>query len=167
MILRVAGIELEFLAKAAHLRVDAAVETCRRTTARQIEQLIAIEHTLRPLDQCNQQIVFAGAQRHRDAIIAQERACAGVQTPAVEMVTLGLLLGISLRRCFLAAAQDGFDPRDQLAAAERLREVIVGPHLQADDAVDLLALGGQHDDRDVRFRAKRRGRAKARPRPAA
>ena len=54
----------------------------------------------------------------------------------------------------LAAAQNGFDPRDQFAAAERLREVIVGPHLQANDAVDLLALGGQHDDRDVRFGAK-------------
>ena len=71
------------------------------------------------------------------------------------MVALGFLLGVSLRHCILAAAQDGFDPRDQLAAAERLREVIVGPHLQADDAVDLLALSGQHDDRDVRLGAKR------------
>ena len=52
------------------MRVDAAVETRRRTTTRQIEQLIAIEHTLRSLDQCNQQIVFAGAQRHRDTIVA-------------------------------------------------------------------------------------------------
>src|ERR1019366_6856878 len=66
--LRVAGIDLEFFAKATHLRVDAAVETCRRTTARQIEKLVAIEHTLRSLDQRDQQIVFAGAQRHRDTI---------------------------------------------------------------------------------------------------
>ena len=87
------GSSLELLAQAADLRVDAAVETCRRTTARQIEQLIAIEHPLRPLDQRNQQIVFAGAQRHRDTIIAQERAGAGVQTPAVEMVAFGPLLG--------------------------------------------------------------------------
>jgi predicted phage terminase large subunit-like protein len=122
--LRVAGIEFEFLAEAAHLRVDAAVETCRRTTARQIEKLVAIEHTLRSLDQRDQQIVFAGAQRHRDTIIAQERACAGVQTPAVEMVTLGFLLGVSLRQFFLAAAQDRFNPRHQFSAAERFREVI-------------------------------------------
>ena len=69
------------------------------------------------------------------------------------MVTFGSLLGIPLRHVFLAAAQDGFDPRDQLSAAERLREVIVGPHLQADDAVNFLALSGQHDDRDVRLGA--------------
>ena len=28
-----------------------------------------------------------------------------------------------------------------------LREVVVGAHLEADDAIDVLALGGQHDDR--------------------
>ena len=50
MILRVAGIEFEFLAEATDLRVDAAVKTCCRTTARQIEKLIAIEHTLRSFD---------------------------------------------------------------------------------------------------------------------
>ena len=116
--------------------------------------MIAIEHTLRSLDQCNQQIVFAGAQRHRNTVIAKQRAGAGVQTPAVEMVTLGFLLRVFLRHCILAAAQDGFDPSDQLAAAEGLREVIVGSHFQADDTVDLLALRGQHDDRDVRLGAK-------------
>ena len=48
--LRVAGIKLELLAEAADLGVDAAVETCCRATARQIEKLVAIEHTLRSLD---------------------------------------------------------------------------------------------------------------------
>ena len=74
MILRIAGIEFELLAETTDLRVDAAVETCSRTTPRQIEQLIAIEHPLRSLDQRNQQIIFAGAQRHCDTIIAKERA---------------------------------------------------------------------------------------------
>ena len=44
-------------------------------------------------------------------------------------------------------AQHGVDARDQLARIERLGEVIVGAHLQADDAIDVLALGGEHDDR--------------------
>ncbi len=32
---------------------------------------------------------------------------------------------------------------------ERLGEVVVGAHLEADDAIDVVALGGEHDDRDV------------------
>ena len=74
MILGSLGSSLELLAETTDLGVDAAVETGSRTTARQIEQLVAIEHTLRSLDQCNQQIIFAGAQWHRDTIIAKERA---------------------------------------------------------------------------------------------
>ena len=43
--------------------------------------------------------------------------------------------------------EDGADPRDDLACAERLDHVVVGAELEADDAVGLLAAGGQHDDR--------------------
>jgi hypothetical protein len=35
----------------------------------------------------------------------------------------------------------------QLARVERLAQVVVGADFQADDAVDVLALGGEHDDR--------------------
>jgi hypothetical protein len=38
------------------------------------------------------------------------------------------------------------DARQQLARVERLGQVIVGADLEADDAVDILALGRQHDD---------------------
>ena len=44
---------------------DAAVEAERRPTARQIEQLIAGQDTLRPLGQDQQQIEFAGAQMNQ------------------------------------------------------------------------------------------------------
>ena len=53
-----------------------------------------------------------------------------------------------------AASQHGPDARDQLAAAERLGQVIVGAHLQSDHPVHLVALGGEHDDRDVRLGAQ-------------
>src|SRR3954447_23489558 len=45
------------------------------------------------------------------------------------------------------APQDGVDPRDELARRERLDDVVVGAEAQADDAVGLLALGGEQDDR--------------------
>ena len=47
-------------------------------------------------------------------------------------------------------AGHGADTRDELAEAERLDDVVVRPELEADDAVDLLALGGHDDDRHVR-----------------
>ena len=59
------------------------------------------------------------------------------------------------RRARAVAAKDGANSRDQFAAAERLRHIVVGAEFQSDDAIDLVALGGDHDDRDVGFGAQR------------
>ena len=59
------------------------------------------------------------------------------------------------RRAELAGAvarrppQHGAHPGDQLAQAVRLGDVVVGTDLEADDRVDLGALGGHHDDRHL------------------
>ena len=47
------------------------------------------------------------------------------------------------------AAQHRLDPQNHLARAERLRDVVVGAELETDDAVELLALGGEHDERQA------------------
>ena len=52
------------------------------------------------------------------------------------------------------AAQDGADAGGQFARVERLRQVIVGAEFQADDAVDIFAARGQHDDRDFALLAQ-------------
>jgi hypothetical protein len=44
------------------------------------------------------------------------------------------------------AAPHRADPRDQLPRGERLGQVVVGADPQADELVDLLGAGGQHDD---------------------
>jgi hypothetical protein len=49
----------------------------------------------------------------------------------------------------VGAAQDGADPQHQLPHAERLGQVVVRADLEADHPVDLLALGGQHEHRDL------------------
>ena len=43
------------------------------------------------------------------------------------------------------------DAGDQFARVERLGQVVVGAHFKPDDAVDLVAFGGEHDDRLLRF----------------
>ena len=55
----------------------------------------------------------------------------------------------------LAASQHRADPGDHLGAAERLDDVVVGAHLEADDAVELAPAGGQHHDRHVRVAPQR------------
>ena len=55
------------------------------------------------------------------------------------------------RRLLLAlrAPQDRLHAEQELAHAERLHDVVVGAELEADDAIDLLALRGEHDDLGV------------------
>ena len=46
----------------------------------------------------------------------------------------------------LGAAQRGLDARAELPHRERLGDVVVSPELESEHLVDLLRLGGQHDD---------------------
>ena len=62
------------------------------------------------------------------------------------------------------AAQHALDARHQLARVEGLGDVVVGAHLEADDAIDDRAGGRQHDDRD-RSRSARAGGARGSSRP--
>ena len=75
---------------------------------------------------------------------AQDAACR-LQAPSIEFI--GKRQIVPVRRDLGRAAQNSLDPRDQLARTEGLHDIIVGANLEADDAVDLRAHGGQHDDR--------------------
>jgi hypothetical protein len=59
------------------------------------------------------------------------------------------------------APQDGIDPRQQFARIERFRHVVVGSHFEADDAVEVLAARGEHDDRGLRGRPDASAEAQA------
>jgi hypothetical protein len=59
------------------------------------------------------------------------------------------------------ATQEGLDPRQQLAHAERLGQVVVGPHLQAHHAIHFVGARRQHQDRDVHLLAQNAAHLKA------
>ena len=48
-----------------------------------------------------------------------------------------------------ATTKDRPDPQEQLAHAKGLGHVVVGPELEADDAIDLLTARADHDDGDL------------------
>ena len=51
------------------------------------------------------------------------------------------------------AAQNGLDALDDQALGERLGDIVVGAHLEAEQLVDLFVLGGEEDDRHRRLLA--------------
>ena len=61
------------------------------------------------------------------------------------------------------AAEERFDPRRKFENAERFGEVVVGAHLQTEDAIDFRRFGGQHQDRQVLPFFARRSRQMASP----
>ena len=70
-----------------------------------------------------------------------------VQLERTDLVPAALMSGGAVRGRRAAGAQHRADAKDQLADAERLDDVVVGAQLEADHAIDLLALCGQHHDR--------------------
>ncbi len=54
-----------------------------------------------------------------------------------------------VREVAIGAAQERLDPAQELAQPERLGQVVVGAELEADDLVDLVVAGGQHEDRHL------------------
>src|SRR5262245_53481074 len=57
----------------------------------------------------------------------------------------------------LAAPEHGAHPGDELARAERLGDVVVGPELEPEELVELAVASGQDDDRGRPRRADRAG----------
>src|SRR4029079_8883674 len=78
----------------------------------------------------------------------QEVSLYDIESPSIEVILLRSFARFR-RGGVLAAPQDRLDARDQLAAAEGFGQVIVGPPFQADHAIDLVTLGGEHDDWDA------------------
>ncbi len=76
---------------------------------------------------------------------------AGVEPHVADLDDVG---GIDVELGHRNPPQRGAYPGDQLPQSERLRDVVVGTDLQADDRVDLGVARRHHDDRDARPRAQ-------------
>jgi hypothetical protein len=71
--------------------------------------------------------------------------CIEIEQPAAKPEGIGRHLRLGTAGiCIGAASQHGADTREQLAQVERLGDVIVGAHFEANHAVDDFAGGGQH-----------------------
>jgi hypothetical protein len=94
----------------------------------------------------DEQIELLVGERHRRAIDAHLPA-AGVHLDPVAHDDHRRLGSRRPRRGGAVPAQDGLDASDDLAWRERLDDVVVGPELQADHAIDLTVACGQEENR--------------------
>ncbi len=141
--------DLELLAQPLDVAVDGAVVDIDLLIISRIHQRITAFHHARPLCQRMQDEELGDGQYHRLALPG-----AGVaflihhELAALERAGL-LRRGFGRGLAGAGAAQDGAHALDQQTLRERLLDEVVGTHLQAEQLVDLVVLGGQEDHRQV------------------
>jgi len=145
---------------AADQHVDAALERAGVAALGEIEQAVARQHAARPFAEGAQQVELGAGHRHPRAGRIAQLAQAKIDPPA-QKGEGGRAIGGADGLGGGLAAQHRVDPRQQFARIERLGQVIVGAHFQPENAVDVLAARGQHDDRHLRFRADLAAQAEA------
>src|ERR1043166_5687053 len=145
---RFARVGFDQPAQARNLHVYAAVEGLELAPAGELHQFVARERLARVLDQRLQQRELTGGERH---VGAPTREIAGTQVEG-ERAERDAFVGHARRAGRggrTAAAQNRVDARHQLARVERLGQIVVRAHFQADDAIDLVAFGREHYDGNI------------------
>src|SRR5262245_60988375 len=113
------------------MRVDAAIEWRELTTQYISRERLAADDLSGRLQQNFQQIELDRGQTHRLALTPYG-ACATVHLDIANHDRRARTLRIRLR---LDATQDCADPRDQFLRVERLCQVIIGSHFQAEHTI--------------------------------
>ena len=132
------------------MHIDAAVELGQLAVERFFRKRVFADHLSGVAHQHFQKVEFGAGQLQR--LVADFRLPFG---RVKGNVAGGNAAGVA-RRIFtalLGAAQNGIDARQKFARLAGFGNVVVGTHFQADDAVDVVAFGGEHDDGDFALRA--------------
>ena len=131
----------ELLAQLGHVDVDRPLVAVPVGAPDAVEQLLAREGEAGVAGQEGEQVELAGGQGHHLAAPAHLAAA---------QVDLEVAHGHDLLggRALAGAAEDGADPRHELAGREGLDQVVVRPQLEAEDAVHLVVAGGEEQDGD-------------------
>ena len=148
-----AWVALELAPEAENLHVDATIEHIL-VNAGCLQKVFSAERALRGFEERNQHRILALGQRYCGAGRIGKLA-----DPAVELPTRKskvATLRVAYRRGFsdIKSSQNGANAREQFAQVKWLCQVIVGPELQSDHAIDIVAaVTCDDDDRHVGAKA--------------
>src|SRR5215218_2116147 len=134
----------ELAAELPNVHVDGARVARERVPPDALEQLVARQHEALVVEQLPEQIELLGSEL--DLLLADpDLPAAGVD----DEVTVGKHVRLAVAPLGGRSAKDRLHARDELPRVERLRHVVVGANLEADDLVDVLVARSQHEDRHV------------------
>jgi hypothetical protein len=132
-----AGIALKLAAQTQNLHVDAAIEHIFMD-ARRLQQVLAAERPLRCFKEGHEKRVFPFRQSHRRTAGVAQSPRFRIELPSRKAVAPA---AGTMRRRGLACRKPPHnctDPRKQLAQMKWLRQIVIGPQLKANDAIDLV-----------------------------
>src|SRR5262245_9912128 len=148
--LRVGIIALDAFSQASHVDVHGARLDVHLRSPYEVEELEPIVHPVRVPNEELEELELPEREGQR---LAVEEHLVGVEIHPEPSALVDLVPGRALLGR-VRPAEDGAYPCDQLPRAERLRHVVVRAELEAEDAVHLGRLRGQHDDGDAAQRLR-------------
>src|SRR5687768_9339516 len=145
-------IGLDLVPDVADVDVDGALVLLQRVVvvADQLEQLRSRVHAARPRGKVTEQVELGRGQTDALAVTRHPPALEVDDEVLAPEGAAGLCIG----QLAIGATQEGLDARHQLLDAERLDQVVIGPHLEPDDLVHLVRAGSQEQDRRTRLAAE-------------
>src|SRR5213593_182235 len=139
------GVHLDLLAEPADVDGDGGRVAVPGEIPHLLEELGAGERDAGTRGHHSQQVELLARELHRVSLLAY------LPAGAVDLQVAVAKDGGRGGRGWAGPPEDGTGPGHDLARREGLRDVVIGAELQADDAVGLLALGREHDDRRLRL----------------
>ena len=137
----VGRISCEFTAQAADVHVEAAIEGIEFSAEHGLSEGLALDNFSRRAHEDFEQGELDVGEFDEGVVLANG-AGGGIEDQVFDDEGGGFV-GCDGRG---GATADGADAGEQLAGVEGLGEVVVGTHLEADDAVDVFAAGGEEKD---------------------
>lgn len=132
----------KFFAKAADVSIHSASVYGALVAPNVVEEDIAALNAPTPLDQCSEELELGGGKL--DFLAAQSDLMA--DSIHGDVAELQRVCGLNGR---IRAAQNALDAERKFARRKGLGHIVIGPQLEAEDAVHFVGLGGEHDDGDV------------------
>src|SRR5215210_4179068 len=138
---RVRSVAFDLVPEVRDVDVAGALVPDVRRVPQVLHDLAAAEDTLRLLREQHEELELG---RGEPLVVAVDR---NLVANRIELESADTQHRRRARAIELASPDDRADAHDQLGHRERLRDVVVGPDLEAEDAVQLGALRREHDDR--------------------
>src|SRR3954470_5122789 len=142
--LRTLGVALDLGPQTLHMDIDEPGVRRVPVTPDLFQQHLPGEDLPGLACERHEQVELQRSQRY-DLAVATYRVTRDIDGEVPDLERLG--------RGLIRAPEPSPDPGDELLGLERLDDVVVGARLQAEDDVDRVGLGRQHDDRDPRLGA--------------